>query len=185
MEVPAELKQALVAGLALFAMGLFASAAWHKIHNFAEFKGFTAAYRLLPPPLVGAASRSVVFLEVAAVVALLFGIPGFELLAAGLLTLYAVAMAINLFRGRSDIDCGCGGAAMPLSTALVIRNLLLALTFGWAAGHWSGVGSLTAFGPGSIAAILGFAVGLGIFYASFNQLQANAALRRRLQVATG
>ena len=34
-------------------------------------------------------------------------------------------MVINLARGRSDIDCGCGGEPLPLSWALVARNLLL------------------------------------------------------------
>jgi Methylamine utilisation protein MauE len=35
-------------------------------------------------------------------------------------------MAINLLRGRNDIDCGCGGAAHPLSWGLVVRNVVLA-----------------------------------------------------------
>jgi hypothetical protein len=35
-------------------------------------------------------------------------------------------MAINLLRGRHDIDCGCGGASHPLSWGLVARNVVLA-----------------------------------------------------------
>jgi len=42
---------------------------------------------------------------------------------------YALAIAINLARGRKDIDCGCSGPAMrqPLQPALLARNLLLAI----------------------------------------------------------
>lgn len=43
-----------------------------------------------------------------------------------LLVLYAGAMAWHLRAGRA-LDCGCGGEPLPLSWALVVRNLLLAL----------------------------------------------------------
>ena len=45
---------------------------------------------------------------------------------AALVSAYAVAIAINLLRGRHDIDCGCGGASHPLSWGLVARNMVLA-----------------------------------------------------------
>ncbi len=34
---------------------------------------------------------------------------------------------LNLLRGRRFIDCGCGGAAQPLSIGLVLRNVVLAI----------------------------------------------------------
>ena len=49
-----------------------------------------------------------------------------------LLVLYSGAIAINLLRGRRDIECGCGGAAthVPLSGWLLARNgALLAAAF--------------------------------------------------------
>jgi hypothetical protein len=46
-------------------------------------------------------------------------------LAAALLLLYAAAMAWHRARGRR-LDCGCGGEPLPLSWALVLRNLALA-----------------------------------------------------------
>jgi len=52
------------------------------------------------------------------------------LFAAGLLGLYALAMAINLFRGRNHIDCGCSGPSdrtQIISWSLVKRNLVLVL----------------------------------------------------------
>ncbi len=47
------------------------------------------------------------------------------LLAAALLGLYAAAMAWHLAQGRV-LDCGCGGAPLPLSGWLVARNAVLA-----------------------------------------------------------
>jgi hypothetical protein len=45
-----------------------------------------------------------------------------------LLLAFAAAMAINLARGRSDIDCGCfiGVQKQRISWPLVVRNLVLA-----------------------------------------------------------
>ena len=47
-----------------------------------------------------------------------------------LLVLYSAAIAINLLRGRRDIECGCGGAAthVPLSGWLLARNAALMAT---------------------------------------------------------
>lgn len=46
-------------------------------------------------------------------------------LAVALLLLYAGAMAWQRLQGRTP-DCGCGGAPLPVSWALVVRNALLA-----------------------------------------------------------
>lgn len=46
------------------------------------------------------------------------------LLCALLLAVYAAAMAWHVAAGR-QLDCGCGGEPLPLSWALVARNLLL------------------------------------------------------------
>jgi hypothetical protein len=48
--------------------------------------------------------------------------------AVALLLLFAAAMAINLRRGRSDIDCGCfvGLMRQRIDWVLVHRNLVLA-----------------------------------------------------------
>jgi hypothetical protein len=45
-----------------------------------------------------------------------------------LLGLFAAAMAVNLYRGRADIDCGCGQSFLKqsLSWTLVVRNAVLA-----------------------------------------------------------
>ena len=41
--------------------------------------------------------------------------------------LYAVAIAINMVRGRREIDCGCSLQSRPIGRWMVVRNLLLAL----------------------------------------------------------
>lgn len=46
--------------------------------------------------------------------------------AAALLLAYGAAMAWHRLHGRA-LDCGCGGEPLPLSWALVLRNMLLAL----------------------------------------------------------
>ena len=38
---------------------------------------------------------------------------------------FTVAMAMNMLRGRDDIDCGCGGQQQILSYWLLLRNAVL------------------------------------------------------------
>jgi len=48
------------------------------------------------------------------------------ILAAGLLLAYLFSIVLNLLRGRTSIDCGCGWGSQehPISGWLLIRNLL-------------------------------------------------------------
>jgi hypothetical protein len=114
----------LVGALALV---MFA-AAWHKFSEPDLFAGALAAYRLLPQAAVPAVARALPFAEVAiGAFALLPATRAAALVAlAALMLSYALAIGINLARGRRDIDCGCGGESHPLSWALVLRNLVLA-----------------------------------------------------------
>jgi Methylamine utilisation protein MauE len=117
---------ALLAGA--FAL-LFASAALHKLVDPARFGAAFRAYELVPAPLVWVAGLLPV-LELAVAAALLPALSRSGAAAAGaaLLLLYAAAMAVNLVRGRRDLDCGCGGpsARRTIGTWMVWRNLLLA-----------------------------------------------------------
>jgi hypothetical protein len=114
------------AGLAL----LLLQAAWHKLGDLAHFRSTLAAYRLLPARLVPVAAPVVVGTE--AGVAGLLAVPAARVpalvAAAGLLAVYGMAIAINLARGRRDLDCGCTGPAVrrPISGWLVARNAGLA-----------------------------------------------------------
>ena len=86
------------------------------------------ALKILPTALVAPVARVLPFVEAALGVAILVPAtrPAALLLLATLLVTYGAAMAINLLRGREDIDCGCGGASHPLSWGLVARNAVLA-----------------------------------------------------------
>ncbi len=117
-------KGAVIGALALVLFG----AAWHKLSEPNAFLSALAAYRLLPDQLLDAAVRAVPLLEIALGAGML--IPATRSVAligvAVLMLAYAGAIAVNLVRGRSYIDCGCGGAAHPLSWGLVARNGVLA-----------------------------------------------------------
>jgi hypothetical protein len=115
---------AVVGALALV---LFA-AAWHKLSEPEVFAGALQAYALLPAAGVMPAARLLPWVEIATGVGLLIPATRAPALAmfACLILLYAAAMALNLWRGRRQIDCGCGGDAHPLSWGLVLRNGVLA-----------------------------------------------------------
>jgi hypothetical protein len=109
------------------ALVLFA-AAWHKLAEGDVFAGALAAYRIVPTALVPAVTRLLPVAEILIGVGVLLPatrVPALLALAA-LMLAYAAAIALNLARGRTDIDCGCGGESQPLSWALVLRNLVLA-----------------------------------------------------------
>jgi hypothetical protein len=105
------------------------TAAFSKMRNWRTFEGVVANYRLLPNPM----SRAVAWLlppaEFLLAVALSFGAPGSEVAASALLSVFGAAMAINLLRGRTHIDCGCFDSTLrqPLRWSLVLRNAVLAL----------------------------------------------------------
>lgn len=114
---------------------LFVVAVVHKLREPVAFAGTVEAYLRGTP--VGTASigwvgaRCVVVLE-ATVVALSL-LPGPAPLAgaaaAAVLLLYAIAMGANIARGNVLLDCGCSwtAARQRVSTALVARNLVLAI----------------------------------------------------------
>jgi len=118
----------LSATAAAFTALLFAHAAWRKASEFEIFQGFVQDYRVLPQNLVTIVSGVLIAAELAVPVALLLPRQGRygAILAIVLLTVYALAMSINLLRGRHHIRCGCGGAPQPLTSSLVARNALLA-----------------------------------------------------------
>jgi hypothetical protein len=104
---------------------LFAAAAVHKLREPAAFRAALTAYRLVPAWCAPA------IVAVEAVVAVALCVPGAigPIGATTLLLVYAFAIAVNLVRGRRDIDCGCAGpaASRPIGWGLVARNALLAV----------------------------------------------------------
>ncbi len=116
---------------------IFLTAAYGKLRHWLAFQGVIANYRLLPEVLVAPVAYLLPPVEALLGAALLLGLgsPWPEVAAASLLTLFAVAMGINIGRGRRRIDCGCFQSALKqsLSWKLVIRNGVLSLLLGVAA----------------------------------------------------
>lgn len=110
---------------------IFAAAAVTKLRALDQFAGVVENYALLPASLLRPVVLLLPVVELAAAAGLL--VPATRPYAAAvlliLLLLFAAAMAINLRRGRRDIDCGChiGLLKQRISWPLVVRNLLLAL----------------------------------------------------------
>lgn len=125
------LSHAGVAGCAIALSWLMLASGAAKLRYRSEHARAVEAYALLPAgagrwaaPLLGA-------LEAAAGAGV--WLPGVRaraaLLMLVLLALYTAAVAINLLRGRRDIDCGCAGAAarVRLGGAVLARNAALVL----------------------------------------------------------
>jgi len=93
----------------IFLALVLVSAAIPKIRNVDEFQGVVANYRLLPAFMVLPFSRALPWLEIGTAIALM--VPNLRelgaLAAAGLFMMFAIALAVNVGRGRTYIDCGC------------------------------------------------------------------------------
>lgn len=135
--------------------------AWDKLRAPAVFRDAVAGYGLLPPALVAPAAWAIALAETLAGALLLAGPlrPIAAVLALALLAVVSGAVALNLARGHTAIDCGCGGTRhQPLRPGLLVRNaalMLLALVAAAPAGSrallWldaAAVGACTLFGFG-------------------------------------
>jgi hypothetical protein len=169
--------------LAIALAALFAAAAVRKVSQRTRFDAQLAEYRLVPAALVATAARVLAGLELAAGIMLLApplrGYGG--ALAAALLVGYAAAIGINLARGRSYIDCGCGDTPQLLSSWLLLRNAVLAV--GAVAVAMPGTGRSLGWIDWAIA--LAALLVLMITYAAVEQLLANASALREWRDSRG
>ena len=154
-------------------------AALHKLRDRATFEGQLGGYDLLSASLVHPASRAIPLSELAVALFLLARSEHAAICGVVLFTGYGAAMAINLLRGRREIDCGCGGAdgRQQLHPALVIRNLLLAL--GAAAISWPLDARALGWADYLIAAFATLA--LVALYTGFNNAVAQVPASARLK----
>ncbi|GAB2788470.1 hypothetical protein GCM10027040_13360 [Halomonas shantousis] len=159
-------------GLAFIVLVLL-RAVLHKLFDFLEFQGFVDDYQLLPERWGRPVAALLVGAELAMLMLLLFAPTRSAglMLTAALLVAYAAAIAINLRRGRTQIECGCGGVPQRLNAVLVARNLALA---GIALLAASSVPA--ALGPAatSLAVMAGFT--LWTLYLLFEQLNGNSLI---------
>lgn len=114
----------------LFLSVILIRAALHKIRARKKFQAELQAYQLLPEFSLSATTWLLIFTELSCSVLLLDPTRSFPaLITAILFCLYALAMAINLLKGRTNIDCGCTGPTgikKTIAWSLVIRNVILA-----------------------------------------------------------
>ena len=109
---------------------LFGVAAIHKLRGLSSFRQFFIAYELLPASIAGRLFVVIPLAELLIALGLLYPPRRVEASAFGasVLLLYALAIAFNLRRGRSNLLCGCAGPShRSISRHMVWRNGALAL----------------------------------------------------------
>ncbi len=145
--------------------------AWAKLADNATFRATVELYEVLPAALVGPFARLFPLAEVVAAVALLARIEGIGLLLpAAVIVLSSLGIFINLLRGRTDLECGCGGDSHPrLSWALLARNGLLLAGVAIGAAAESGRDLVWI----DYLSVAGLTLALAGLYAAANQLLAN------------
>jgi Methylamine utilisation protein MauE len=151
---------------------IFALAAFHAMREWTVFGGIVEQYRIVPPWLALIFARMLPPLQWVAAAALVLPMAGRAgaVLGLCLMTLFTVAIIVNLARGRMSIDCGCGGASgQKLSMGLALRNLvvMVGLTIAWVAPAKGAVDGVTTIGV--ICASLAL---IGLYFAA-NQLMTN------------
>lgn len=155
---------------------IFLTGAWQKLRDLALFQANVENYRLLPDGLAWPAALLLPVWELAAGALLVFDPvrTAGALLTIGLLSVVTAAVVINLLRGRTEIDCGCGSLGghvgdQTLSWCLAARNALLAL---------AALLALREDAPRALVwidylSVAGGTLGLLGLYVTANQLMAN------------
>lgn len=114
---------------ALLLTFVFVHAALPKLGTPDTFEGVVANYRILPRWLVRPVARGLPIVEIAVAAGLLLPPtrPLAAIAAAALLAVFALAIAVNVLRGRLDIDCGCfrSETRQGIGWRYVLRNLVL------------------------------------------------------------
>ena len=153
---------------------IFAVAVRHKIFAWVRFCASLQAYELVPTSLTKVVAGLLIVAELVAIAGLVpvyaFGFA----LAAVLLTVYLLAILINMLRGRSFIDCGCGDEPTGLSSWLVTRNFILV------AVSVTGFFTVANISLGLVVVGLCLAVVAYLLYAALDQMITNHSLHRRL-----
>jgi hypothetical protein len=155
---------------------IFVQAVVHKIRAWPRFEASLAAYDLLPGSMISFAAGILVVWELVTIAVLVVWTEVGLSLAAILLAIYALAMAINVVRGRTHIDCGCGDEPTPVSWVLVGRNVVL-IVFA-ALSFWQSLDAVVLL-PVAAIAFAGLIVAV-VLYACADQLFANHGRYQRL-----
>lgn len=156
---------------------ILAQSAWHALRDPARHEAAMAGYKLLPPASLPIAA--IVFRLLTACAAVLLPWPATAHAASALgmilMALFTAAIMFNLQRGRTNINCGCGGAeGQHISHGLVVRNIvLMALLAVSLIAPASG-----RVEPMALVTELGGAASITALYFAATQLLANHAFMR-------
>lgn len=150
---------AALLAIRVFLALVFATAALSKLGHAEEFHGVVRNFRILPDRASRVTALALPVVELAVAAGLLIGataVPA-ALAAAALLAVFGAAIAVNVLRGRTWIDCGCfrGGLKQQVGWALVARNAVMA-------GAALAVAGLAPAAPGPMLAeaLVGLMAGL-------------------------
>ncbi len=175
MNVVGEGSAAFVIGgiVRLGTAAVFAQSGVHALRDLAAHVEAVRAYQLLPDAVVPVAAFALAVANMAIAALLLPSATAASAAQAGcvVLLLYAAAMRINLWRGRTDMACGCGGPGQKISSCLVSRNLILAGLLA-RASLWPTRGGTDEM---TLIALYGGAVSFAVLYFAGSQLIANQA----------
>jgi len=162
---------------------LFIASAVGKVVSLREFREIIGQYDLLPTLLLWPAAVLIPILETVIAVSLIAGVPIAAPAATTLLGIYGAAMAVNLLRGNSDINCGCSMSAtsQQLSWTLVARNAVLAALL-FLCDSSAPLFHYTSWGQAVVAGVI-----LYLFYAALNVLWAITPfwVRKKAQETAG
>lgn len=171
--------------LAVVLAAVFVTSAALKLRDITAFRLAVEAYRIVPRPVAAALALAIPVVEITGAACVLFQSTrevGAVLLIA-LLAMFTAAIAINLARGRRDIDCGCFGPALRqnLSGWLVARNAVLAAF----AAIVLLPGNAREIGAVDVMTIAGGAVSLLLLYAAVNYLLVQGSTVRIVEIQNG
>lgn len=164
----------------LFLSYLFVVGGCQKLSDLGSFQHAVGEYKVLPAGWSGPMARLISGVEVLAGLALLIPITRLPALIviAVLLAAYTAAIALNILRGRADLDCGCAGPGQEqtINVWLLVRNAVL-LTMVLLSASVSAIAA-----PGLLGWSLAFlgATLTALIYHTVNQLIANNTLLRRI-----
>ncbi|NHO38856.1 methylamine utilization protein MauE [Acetobacter ghanensis] len=109
---------------------MFLVAGVAKLRDHDTFLGTLASYRLLPDWSYESVAWALAVAETGVALLLFSGFGALVggLAAATLLVVFALAMGVNVLRGRTDLSCGCtpGVVSEKLSWAVVLRTVACA-----------------------------------------------------------
>lgn len=164
----------------LFALLLITAGA-NKLNDMRRFRAVLENYRIIPTQIVGVFALLLPCVEILIGLGWIFAwrIDLVSVFTAALLAVYAFAIALNLFRGRTYIDCGCGFSStktlgvnseiQQLSIWLVYRNILFIVLALLASSETK----LRAFVMLDYFSIIAATIVLVFAYGAFNQLLVN------------